>query len=379
MPRVIHISDLHIGARLGRHSQNEDIKKSLDFVADFASAEKADAVVIAGDVFDTYNPSSDSEDIYYNFLARIEDAGAKAIIIPGNHDSADRLLAPAGLLRRHGIFIPRPESGACETFELALGGQKVSFVALPYVYESLQAGQAMTGGEEGADNYTARFCSILEGAVGSAASSNIVVLCHLFVKNCEASGSERNITLGGANLVDFSRMPAGVAYYAFGHLHRCQAVAQNARYSGSLVPVSIDEAAFDKKLIFFEIGDGELLRCEEIVIPRYSGYRKIEGSFGYVIGEIGKMGNAYVSLVFNEVLSLGAQEELHKAARARNIRIVSCSFAIAGADTFETVREDFSKLSLSELFGKFIDGRGGDRERLIARFASVLSKLEGRR
>jgi len=115
------------------------------------------------------------------------------------------------------------------------------------------------------------------------------------------------------------------------------------------------------------------------VIPRYSGYRKIEGSFGYVIGEIGKMGNAYVSLVFNEVLSLGAQEELHKAARARNIRIVSCSFAIAGADTFETVREDFSKLSLSELFGKFIDGRGGDRERLIARFASVLSKLEGRR
>lgn len=369
MPRIIHVSDLHIGARLGRHSQNDDIRKCLEFIAGAAASEKVHAVVVAGDVFDSCNPSSDSEDAYYDFLARLEGAGAAAVIIPGNHDSPERLNAPAGLLKRHGVHIPGYGGG---TVELTLGGEGVSFAALPYLPESVRAA---CGGAAEAECYSGALCAALAALVDSAVSPNVVAVCHLFVKNGVASGSERNMSLGGSFLVDFAALPQKPAYFAFGHLHRCQRVAENAFYSGSIVPISIDEAAAEKKMVFADVSGGRLVRAEEVTLPRFSGYAKIEGDFVEVMEAVGSLSNAYVSIVFKEILSLARQDELYKTARARAVRIVSCSFDIASAAGEETQSAEFCRMSLEELFKKFAEERGASGESILARFASVLSRL----
>ena len=104
--KFLHTSDLHIGKKLdGSFSRLIEQEKVLWEIADIAKAEKVDIILIAGDIFDTYVPSSDAENLFFEFANYLSDLGITAVCISGNHDDADRLTAAKALAAKRGVYL----------------------------------------------------------------------------------------------------------------------------------------------------------------------------------------------------------------------------------------------------------------------------------
>jgi len=378
--KIIHISDIHIGAKLGRHSQNPDIKKALSHISGFCAAENVDLLLIAGDIFDSYNPSGESEDIYYNFLNNVSAAGIAIAIIAGNHDNHERLCAPAGFLKRHNIMISvnNPQNDY-QPFEFEIKGEKISIAPVAYVYDAQLLDTAEYDTEtEAAAAYSAAYCGVVKAAAAKCRAPIKILMAHAFFAGAKNCGSERNIQRGNTLLADASIFLSDFKYCAFGHLHRCQKIAENACYSGSIIPVSIDEAKHRKKMILIDTAalsaDGGI---KLIDIPEFSVYKNITGDFEKVYSEISMLQNAYVSLIFTEALNLERQDAILKTARDNGIKIVSQAFDIKtlhGANDMDAL--EMSRLSIPSLFDEYLKVSGNEDETLSIKFKEIILQCE---
>src|SRR5689334_21764985 len=102
--KILHTADWHLGRRLEGRSRHDEQSRVLDEICDIAAEEDVDAVLIAGDIFDSYNPPAESESLFYSTMTRLSDGGRCAVIvIAGNHDSPDRLIASNPYARVLGI------------------------------------------------------------------------------------------------------------------------------------------------------------------------------------------------------------------------------------------------------------------------------------
>src|SRR5579872_1513255 len=102
--KILHTADWHLGKRLENFSRFEEQVEVLDEICQIADNESADVVIIAGDLFDTFNPTSEAVDLFYKTLKRLANDGKRAVVaIAGNHDSPERIEAPDPLARECGI------------------------------------------------------------------------------------------------------------------------------------------------------------------------------------------------------------------------------------------------------------------------------------
>ncbi|HBC73559.1 MAG TPA: hypothetical protein DC017_01635 [Candidatus Wallbacteria bacterium] len=383
--KILHISDIHIGAKLGRYSQNDDIRKCLARIVDFCVCEHVRLLIAAGDIFDSYNPSAESEDIYYNFLNEASSAGISAVIIAGNHDNHERLYAPAKFLKRHNIMVAvNNAQNFYAPFELAIDGEKISIAAVPYVYDAqiIDPAASIDGGETAAAKaYSEAYNAITKRCAQMCASENKILVAHAFFAGAVNCGSERNIQRGNSLLVDASPAAGDFLYCAFGHLHRFQKITENAYYSGSIIPVSIDEAVHPKKMILIDTGAAKADdRIKSIELPAFSAYKNLAGGFDAVYSELKILNDAYISAVFTEALSLQRQDLLLKTARDNNIRIVSQGFDIkrrageadGGADA--DASDAYLKMSMTRLFEEYLRAEGVSDARLVEKFDAIASE-----
>lgn len=255
--RVLHTSDWHLGKSLSGVARLPEHAAFCDEIVDLCEQERIDAVLLTGDVFDTYNPPIDAEELFFDTMARLGAGGRRAVVvIAGNHDSPDRLSAAVPLASTHGVWIlgrpddvprgqPRGEgrvrlldSGPSRLL-LGLPGcdAPLHLAALPYPSEA-RLKKLLAPRLEERDlqrAYSRRIGALLgelaghapEGAVSLAAS-------HLAITACMPSPSERAL-VGGAYQVDAAELPE-VAYTALGHLHQPQDVPGApgpARYAGA--------------------------------------------------------------------------------------------------------------------------------------------------
>ena len=237
--------DWHLGKTLG------GVKRLPEQVA------FADEVLLTGDVFDTYSPPIDAEELFFDTLARLGDRGRRAVVvIAGNHDSPDRLTASMPLAASHGVWIlgrpgdvarGNPRSGAATQLtdagpgwlDLAVAsGERARIAALPYPSEA-RMGATLTSGVEPRAMQAAYSRSVgamlADGLRGAPAGAHRIAASHLAVRSCLPSESERAL-VGGAYQIDGCDLPAAAAYTALGHLHAAQAVTDApslARYAGS--------------------------------------------------------------------------------------------------------------------------------------------------
>ena len=386
--KILHISDTHIGAKLGRYSQNDDIRKCLGRIRDFCVSENIGLLIAAGDIFDSYNPSAESEDIYYNFLNEVSSAGISAVIIAGNHDNHERLSAPAKFLKRHNIMVAvNNAENFYAPFELEIGGEKISIAAVPYVYDAqiVDPAASIDGGETAAAKaYSDAYNAIIKRCAQMCAAENKILVAHAFFAGAVNCGSERNIQRGNSLLVDASPASGDFLYCAFGHLHRFQKIKENAYYSGSLIPVSIDEAVHPKKMILIDTGAAKTDdRIKAVELPAFSAYKNLAGGFDDVYSKLIILKDAYISAVFTEALSLERQDLLLKTARDNNIRIVSQGFDIkrrdGGADgAYADETEAYLKMSVTRLFEEYLRAEGVSDARLIEKFDAIAGECRGK-
>lgn len=290
--RILHTADWHLGRRLDGRYRHDEQEAVLDELCRIADDEQIDAVVIAGDVFDTYNPPTESEALFYRTMTRLSDGGRRAIIvIAGNHDSPDHLLASDSYARALGIVTvghpkdaPLQFDGGTERvsclqtapsfvqLRIPRNSQPLSVLALPYPSESRLRElltRDISDEETALADYNRRIKEFMEGTARlfSDGGANIVT-SHLFVGGGMESESERQIQVGGAYVVDRQSFPASARYVALGHLHRPQEqYGQHdlpVRYSGSILQYSMSEAGQQKSVTVVEFGSNNNLSYREV-------------------------------------------------------------------------------------------------------------------
>ena len=134
--KLLHIADLHLGKRLNGVSFLEDQISLLDQIATLARTEHADAVIIAGDVYQKASPQSEAMAAFDAFVTRLAAAGIRVLVISGNHDSAQRISYLSALVRNAGVYVSEEFTGTVQTVTLSDAFGEVHFGLLPFLKRS---------------------------------------------------------------------------------------------------------------------------------------------------------------------------------------------------------------------------------------------------
>jgi len=276
--RLLHTSDWHLGRSLHRADLRAAQAVFLDHLVDTVRAEKVDAVLVAGDIYDRAVPPVDAVELCADALNRLHDAGARIVLISGNHDSARRLGFGSPLLEVAGVHVRTRPSELARPVLLEDAHGPVAVYGVPYlepdaVRDDLPPAEGTGPPAEGTGQVARGHAGVLGHAVrcirADADSRRVrrrVVLAHGWVAGGAASESERDITVGGVGQV-----PAAVfddfSYVALGHLHGQQTIAGPLRYSGSPLPYSFSEAAHHKGSWLVELDGAGTIRAERVPAP----------------------------------------------------------------------------------------------------------------
>ncbi len=304
--KILHTADWHLGKRLETFSRHDEQVAVLDEICQIADREAVDAVIIAGDLFDTFDPPAQSEDIFYDTCKRLSNNGLRPVIaIAGNHDLPQRILAPNPLARANGIIFVGLPNDIVTPFSLSTGlaitQSSEGFISLrlphynyplnllltPYASETRL--KKMFSSENGdaemrqilSENWSKRIknCAYTEGV-------NILVSHLYFMKKGgqepeEPEDGERSIRrVGGSSVIYSENVPPEVQYVALGHLHRQQEIDKlpcPIVYSGSPLGYSFSEDNQSKYVVIVDIEPAQKAQYRRVVLT--SGKRLLREKF----------------------------------------------------------------------------------------------------
>jgi DNA repair protein SbcD/Mre11 len=235
--RILHTSDWHLGRTLHGVDLLEHQAAHLDHLVELARDERADAVVVAGDVYDRAIPPVEAVALLSDAVARLAEH-AHVVITPGNHDSAirlgfaERLLRPGVHLRTRVADVGTPLVLGPRPGEDGRSDEALLVYALPYLDPDAARHELGDDGAPLARSHEAVMAAALRRVGADLAArrtggfrGHTVVSGHAFVVGGEPSESERDIRVGGVDSVPAGTFAGwGIDYVALGHLHGPQRV-----------------------------------------------------------------------------------------------------------------------------------------------------------
>lgn len=276
--KLLHTADWHLGKLLNDQSRDEEHELFLDWLLEVVEKEQIDALLVAGDIFDTANPPQSALQRYYDFVSRLFSlGGCELILIAGNHDSAAQLEAPKQVLHTLNTHVVGflPDDPADRILYLPdAENPEVAIATIPFLRDhDLRVGRAGEGADEIraqlAAGISARYAEAAEAFVESGKNCPAIATGHLTVVGSKTSDSERDIHIGGLGSVTPGHFPEVFDYVALGHLHRPQAdESGKIRYSGSPIALSFSEANDQKEVRILEIADGKITQAS-LPIPLF--------------------------------------------------------------------------------------------------------------
>lgn len=280
--KILHTADWHLGHQLHGHDRRFEHDAFLDWLSDTLKAREIDALLVAGDLFDTANPPASAWQQLYRFLARLraEMPQLNMVLIGGNHDSPSKLDAPHELLRAFDLHlvgsISRDSEGKLDTDRLLVPLQdregKIAAwcAAVPFLrssdlrVESLEEGQDRL--IEGVRQVYAEV--LAEGRARCGEDLPLIAMGHAYLAAGQLSELSERRVLGGNQHALPAELFAGADYTALGHLHLAQSPATGVHYSGSPLPLSLAEANYNHQVLEVTFAGGKLAGLERIPVPR---------------------------------------------------------------------------------------------------------------
>lgn len=301
MIRLLHTADWHLGQTLMGWSREVEHESALAHLLDVAAARDIDALVVAGDVFETQNPNERAEALFFRTLVELRRRlpAVRILVLAGNHDPAGRIEAPRPLLAELGVHVVgrvRRRDGAFDLDRHLLrltprdAGSDVHVLALPHLGPASLPPIDRRSEEPGSPVVRA-VRTFHEEAIAAARArvgdGPLVVTGHLAVGGgLESEGAERRILIGGEHAVPPDLFPDDLAYVALGHLHRPQTLGSGRiRYAGSLFPLSASERDYDHGVTLVEI-DAAGTRLEHVSIPRPLPFLRVPARGALAIGDL---------------------------------------------------------------------------------------------
>lgn len=287
--RLFHTSDWHLGQNL--HGQERDFEHAcfLSWLLAQLAEQQPDALLIAGDIFDTVNPPVKAQERLYDFIvsAHEQQPALTIVMIAGNHDSGSRIELPAPLMRRlrthalgrvlwlddgqldaERLLIPLPD---------ASGETAAWCLALPFLRPA-----EVTGAQLG-DNYLRGIGQVHEWLIAAANAKRqpgqaLIAISHAHMAGGSVSeDSERSLIIGNAEALPASLFGPSISYVALGHLHKPQRVnnEERIRYCGSPIPLSFSEIGYQHQILDVMLEGETLIRVEPRLIPRAVNLQRV--------------------------------------------------------------------------------------------------------
>ena len=294
--KFFHLSDLHIGLKLMNRDLREEQIDILRQITELAKAEKPDAVVIAGDIYDKAVPAAEAVEIFDGFMTELKKAvpEAEIMLISGNHDSGLRLNCFREILDEQKVHMiglpPRTENEYIEKVTLTDEFGPLNFYLLPFVKPSMV--KQIVGVDESGNNlsYDAALHRLIEREKVNTAERNVLVSHQFYLpvggdaEKVDRMDSEIR-TVGNIDAVSADVLEL-FDYAALGHIHKPMKVGSEVyRYCGTPLACSVSEAGQQKGIIMVEMGSKNSVKTTILPLKQLREVRIIKGILEDVLAQ----------------------------------------------------------------------------------------------
>lgn len=355
--KVLHTSDWHIGRSLYGRKRYEEFDAFLTWLAETIQKNEIDALLVAGDIFDTSAPSNRSQELYYRFLCRVAASSCRhVVVVAGNHDSPSFLNAPKELLKALDVHVvgSSTESPVDEVLVLRnkQDAPELIVCAVPYLRDRdirvAEAGESVEDKErkliDGIRTHYAAVAALAEQKREElGVNIPIVAMGHLFTAGGQTIDGDgvRELYVGSLAHVTAGIFPASFDYLALGHLHVPQKVngSETIRYSGSPLPMGFGEAKQQKSVcqVVFDqdVGHSTAASVQLIDVPVFQRLERVKGDWDDISSRILELSatdsQGWLEVIYDGIEIIGDLRERLEAAisgtqmeilRIKNNRII---------------------------------------------------------
>jgi exonuclease SbcD len=297
--KILHTSDWHLGQSFFTKSRKEEHQGFIDWLLQQVATEQVDAVIIAGDIFDTGTPPSYAREMYNQFVVDMQQLNCVLVVLGGNHDSVSTLNESKQILACLNTFVVASTGIAIDeqvfTIPDKLGQPGAILCAVPFIRarDMLQSAAGETGlqkrqalGDAIKQHYhTLYHIALLKQKEQKANGINIPIIAtgHLTALGVSQSESVRDIYIGTLDGFAADGFPPA-DYIALGHIHKPQIVAksEHIRYCGSPIPLSFDELGTQKQVMLVEFSGAQRTSLQPIPIPIFQPMLVIKGDLAKI-------------------------------------------------------------------------------------------------
>ena len=384
--RFIHTADWHLGNQFHDINRTLENEAFLKWLRAQIIEKQAESLIVAGDVFDTVNPSTEARRLYYSFLASLCDTCCKNVIITGgNHDSAVMLDAARELLEVLNIRVVGSINNL-EPEDMVIEMDNALCLAVPFVRE-LELRNLIAGIEASndagakteipdSDLYSRAYGKLYSNVAAAAEKIRagrplpVIATGHLYAANLEgrlAQAASNQKTDDGVKVLDtvgtLGNVPASVFpenadYVALGHIHYTTTVAKNPkiRYSGSPFVMGFDEALMPHYVLCVDVQAGKEAEVEKLEVPQVHVYRRLSGTLENIknqLGEYIKLKSekpVFLEICYKREIGTNAQEFLEDDIKClpENIQVVSWKI-MESENLFDFSNGGFESIDSSEI------------------------------
>ncbi|WP_426507975.1 exonuclease subunit SbcD [Serratia proteamaculans] len=294
--RLIHTSDWHLGQYFFTKSRAAEHQAFLRWLIEQIEQQQVDALIVAGDLFDTGSPPSYARELYNRFVVELQRTGCQLVVLGGNHDSVATLNESRELLSCLNTTVIANAQSEIEQQILVLnqrdGQPGAVLCAIPFLRprdlltsrageSGVQKQQALQ--EAIADHYQKLYQAACARRDELGLPLPIVATGHLTTVGVTTSDSVRDIYIGTLDAFPAQAFPPA-DYIALGHIHRAQNVAksEHIRYSGSPIPLSFDELGKAKSVFMVDFSAGALQQVTALEIPSFQPMQLIKGGLAQI-------------------------------------------------------------------------------------------------
>lgn len=292
--RIIHTSDWHLGQNFYTKSRGPEHQAFLDWLLSTAVEQSVDAIIVAGDIFDTGSPPSYARELYNRFVVQLQATGCQLVVLAGNHDSVATLNESRELLACLNTTVIASARHDISEQTLILkkkdGTPGAILCPIPFLRpRDIQNSQAGLSGHEKQrslmEAITEHYQQCHAAAVIARGEQQLPIIAtgHLTTVGVTKTDAVREIYIGTLDAFPAQNFPPA-DYIALGHIHRAQLIGgtEHIRYSGSPISLSFDETGKAKSVYLVEFADGALHDVTALPVPVSQPLAVIKGSLSEI-------------------------------------------------------------------------------------------------
>ncbi len=322
--KILHTSDWHLGQSFFTQTRKHEHQAFLNWLVELVVEEQVDAVIVAGDIFDTGTPPSYARELYNQFVVALQQQKCALLVLGGNHDSVAVLNESKQLLACLNSYVVASTDLPLAEQVILLNDQAgkpgalvcaVPFVRAKDVLQS-QAGDTGVAKRQALANaiqqhYQQLFTLAQQLRQTQGWEVPIIATGHLAAMGVSQSESVREIYIGTLDGFAAEGFPPA-DYIALGHIHRAQRVGktEHIRYSGSPIPLSFDELNHTKQVLLVEFAGTERQSIREIPIPCFQPMQVLSGDLAAITAQLAQLRPASDTLPIWLCLEVETQDYL---------------------------------------------------------------------